>query len=121
MGPYEYAFNIAGALAFGLVVGWVTSSTLRRAKRDSITDIATVIAAVGGAAIMGLFAKDAALLLPTSFPAYCIGLAIGFFVYIPLAMSKKAPDWLGERPGQGSGGGGSGPQGGGLPGTRKLD
>jgi hypothetical protein len=86
------ALSFIGALSFGLVVGWVTSSTLRRAKRDSLTDT-------------GAFAP------------YCIGLAIGFFVYIPLAMSKNAPDWLGEAPGTSVVGDGG--AGGGLPPIRR--
>ena len=99
--------NLAGALAFGLVVGWVTSSTLRRAKRDGLTDISTVIGAIGGAAIVGLFAKETG-----AFGVYCVGLAIGFWWYIHRAMQANAPDWLGEAPGaqgggnQGGGGGG---------------
>jgi len=86
------ALSFIGALSFGLVVGWVTSSTLRRAKRDSLTDT-------------GAFAP------------YCIGLAIGFFVYIPLAMSKNAPDWLREAPGTSVVGDGG--AGGGLPPIRR--
>jgi len=86
------ALSFIGALSFGLVVGWVTSSTLRRAKRDSLTDT-------------GAFAP------------YCIGLAIGFFVYILLAMSKNAPDWLGEAPGTSVVGDGG--AGGGLPPIRR--
>jgi NhaP-type Na+/H+ or K+/H+ antiporter len=85
--------NLAGALAFGLVVGWVTSSTLRRAKRDGLTDISTVIGAVGGAAITGLFAKETG-----AFGIYCVGLAIGFWWYISSAVKPGAPDWLGEEP-----------------------
>lgn len=91
-------FNLAGALAFGLVVGWVTSSTLRRAKRDGLTDISTVIGAVGGAAITGLFAKETG-----AFGVYCVGLAIGFWWYIRAAMKPGAPDWLGEAPALGGG------------------
>jgi len=34
--------NLLGALSFGLVVGWVTSGILRRAKREALTDITTV-------------------------------------------------------------------------------
>jgi uncharacterized membrane protein YeaQ/YmgE (transglycosylase-associated protein family) len=110
------ALSFIGALCFGLVVGWVTSSTLRRAKRDNLTDIATVIGAIGGAAVMGLFAKDKGLFDTGAFAPYCIGLAIGFFVYIPLAMSKNAPDWLGEAPGTTAiGNSGAG----GLPGIRR--
>jgi NhaP-type Na+/H+ or K+/H+ antiporter len=84
---------MAGALAFGLLIGWITSSILRRAKRDSLTDISTIIAALGGAAVTGLFSKGNG-----EFGIYCIGLAIGFWWYINRAMRPDAPDWLGERP-----------------------
>jgi O-antigen/teichoic acid export membrane protein len=68
---------LVGALAFGIVIGWVTYRTLRR-RTDAVglSDIATVIGAVGGAAVTALFDTD------DLFGAYCIGLFIGFFVYL---------------------------------------
>jgi len=65
-----------GPFSFGLVVGWVCYRTLRR-KADGVGlgDIASVIGAVGGSAVVAVF-KNAA------FDAYCIGLAVGFFVYL---------------------------------------
>lgn len=64
-----------GPFCFGLVIGWVTYRTLRRKVEGvAIGDIAAVIAAVGGATVVGLF-KSA------GFDAYCIGLAVGFFAY----------------------------------------
>jgi len=68
---------LVGALAFGIVIGWVTYRTLRR-RTDTVglSDIATVIGAVGGAAVTALFDTD------DLFGAYCIGLFIGFFVYL---------------------------------------
>jgi hypothetical protein len=66
-----------GALAFGLVVGWVTYRTLRRKEGVSaLSDISSVIAAVGGGAVTALF-KSSEL-----FGYYSIGLAIGFFLYL---------------------------------------
>jgi uncharacterized membrane protein YeaQ/YmgE (transglycosylase-associated protein family) len=81
-----------GALCFGLVIGWVTYRTLRRRSETvALSDIATVIGAVGGAAVTGLF-KDQAL-----FGAYCIGLAIGFFLYLIIAVTAlKDVTWLGS-------------------------
>lgn len=91
--------NELGALAFGLVIGWVTYRTLRRSDKTGLTDIATVIGAVGGAAITKLFptASD-------TFGMYCIGLAVGFFAYlvVSLVLAKKTDqlsavnEWLGE-------------------------
>jgi hypothetical protein len=80
-----------GAFCFGLVIGWVTYRTLRRRSETvALSDIATVIGAVGGAAVTGLF-KDAAL-----FGIYCVGLAIGFFLYLILGATVfKDITWLG--------------------------
>jgi hypothetical protein len=91
-----------GAGCFGLVIGWVTYRTLRRAGTSSITDITTVIGALGGGAVLALFpAKSEA------FGAYAIGLAIGFFFYlltaVLLARTKGGDgagtlEWMGESP-----------------------
>lgn len=82
---------VIGALCFGVVVGWVTYRTLRRSDDTvGLSDIASVIGAVGGAAITGLF-NSAEL-----FGAYSIGLAIGFFLYLILGHTIwKDSGWLG--------------------------
>jgi hypothetical protein len=68
-----------GAICFGVVVGWVTYRTLRRSNETvALSNIATVIAAVGGAAVTGLFNS------PELFGLYSIGLAGGFFAYLLL-------------------------------------
>ena len=79
-----------GALCFGLVIGWITYRTLRRrAEAVALSDIAAVIGAVGGAAVTGLFKSE------TLFGAYCIGLAIGFFLYLVIAVTAlKDVTWL---------------------------
>ena len=75
-----------GALCFGLVIGWITYRTLRRKEGSSqLSDISTVIGAVGGAAVTGLFADK------SMFAYYCIGLAMGFFLYLVVAAFTK-PD-----------------------------
>ncbi|MEI8407704.1 MULTISPECIES: hypothetical protein [unclassified Kribbella] len=80
-----------GALCFGLVVGWITYRTLiRRSDRAALSDISTVIAAVGGAAVTGLF-KD-----KTLFGWYSIGLAAGFVVYFALFWIINGKDEVGE-------------------------
>jgi len=81
-----------GAICFGLVIGWITYRTLRRKEGNAaLSDIAAVIGAVGGAGITTLFgAKDL-------FASYCIGLAIGFFLYfiIGLIIDKgSAGGWM---------------------------
>lgn len=106
--------NTLGALGFGLVIGWVTYRTLRRTDATGLSDVATVIGAVGGAAVTTLFSPET-----PAFGMYCIGLAIGFFGYLLSALrlagkgGKQAEvnEWLGEPPqtartssGQGRGG-----------------
>lgn len=76
----------AGAAVFGVVVGWVTYRTLRRSTESvALSDIATVIGAVGGAAVTSLFADDL-------FGYYCIGLGVGFFVYLIVALVLAGKD-----------------------------
>lgn len=48
-------FSLVGAAASGVVIGWVTYGILRRSSRSALSDITTVIGAVGGAAVTGLF------------------------------------------------------------------
>ncbi|MFN0086406.1 MAG: hypothetical protein ACKVX9_13545 [Blastocatellia bacterium] len=84
-----------GTLCFGLVIGWVTYRTLRRKEgATALSDIATVIGAVGGAAVTGLF-KDGEL-----FGCYSIGLAIGFFAYFIIGLAvygkEQAGSWMGD-------------------------
>src|SRR5437879_1619667 len=99
-----------GAFCFGLVIGWVTYRTLRRSKVGGLGDVATVIGAVGGAAVTGLFPEKTPL-----FGLYCVGLAVGFFAYLLTAIAmapqgSKSIEWLGSAPASGpsnSGGGGA--------------
>lgn len=79
-----------GSLCFGFVIGWVTYRTLRRqGEIVAVSNIASVIAAVGGGAVTAVFAKEL-------FGWYCIGLALGFFVYMVLGHTIfKDSTWLG--------------------------
>ena len=81
-----------GAICFGVVIGWITYRTLRRTSDEvKLSDIATVIGAVGGAAVTALFNSQA------MFGCYAIGLAAGFFVYLILGHTLlKDSDWLGS-------------------------
>ena len=88
-----------GALCFGIVVGWITSRTLRRTTTTGLSDIATVIGSVAGAAVTGIWQPST-----NAFGYYCIGLFIGFFLYliIAVATAKKTGhlgDWLGSEAG----------------------
>ena len=66
-----------GALAFGTVIGWLAYS-INRNRTDGVTlgDIATMIGAVGGGAILALFPEGS-----QAFGWYGIGLSLGFFGY----------------------------------------
>lgn len=82
-----------GATLFGVVIGWVTYRTLRRSKQEvGLSDIATVIGAVGGAAVTKLY--DSVEL----FGWYSVGLAVGFFGYFVVALvleGRKVSGWMG--------------------------
>jgi hypothetical protein len=78
-----------GALLFGVVIGWVTYRTLRRQKEAvALSNIATVIAAVGGAAVTALFKSE------ELFAWYCIGLFLGFLAYLIVGIARRDVDWL---------------------------
>jgi zinc transporter ZupT len=71
----------SGAFWFGVVIGFITYRTLKHKKEVGISDIATVLGAVGGAAVLALFPVDS-----NRFDFYAIGLAAGFFLYLALSM-----------------------------------
>jgi hypothetical protein len=74
-----------GAVCFGLVVGWMTYRTLvRRTDNVALSHIATVIGAIGGAAVVALFNDK------QQFGLYSIGLAVGFFGYLSMYRSCSA-------------------------------
>jgi hypothetical protein len=122
----DATLNFWGAFCFGIVIGWITYRTLRRNQAQSgLSDIATVIGAIGGAAITGIWKPGTG-----SFGGYCIGLLIGFFLYLIVSIilegkeaRKTIPTWLGTEPpkGQivgivgGAVGGGAGGEAGGDP------
>jgi NhaP-type Na+/H+ or K+/H+ antiporter len=80
-----------GAVCFGVVVGWIVYRTLRRSSdKVRLSDIATVIGAVGGAAVTTPFDNE------SLFGCYSIGLAAGFFGYLILGNTVfKNSAWLG--------------------------
>jgi O-antigen/teichoic acid export membrane protein len=73
----EMAQSDWGAACFGLVIGWIVYRTLRRREgAAALSDVATVIGAIGGGAVTTVFKSQ------ELFGAYAIGLAIGFFGYL---------------------------------------
>jgi len=88
-------FGEAGAFCFGLVVGWITYRTLRRREGTAaLSDISTVIGAVGGAAVTTLFFSE------DLFGLYSIGLAVGFFAYLIVSLNisgeANVKRWMGD-------------------------
>ena len=88
----------SGAFWFGIVIGFVTYRTLQHSANSGISDIAAVIGAVGGGAVLALFPVDS-----RRFDWYAIGLAIGFFFYLALSLtiasrvgSSAAKEFLGR-------------------------
>jgi hypothetical protein len=84
-----------GAIAFGIVIGWICYRTLRRKEgAAALSDISTVIGAVGGGAVVTLF-KSGSL-----FGWYSIGLLAGFFLYLIISMAVYGKDsaktWMGD-------------------------
>ena len=82
--------TLLGGFCFGLVIGWVTYRTLRFSPHGGLSDLSSVIGAVGGAAVTNLFPRETGV-----FGVYCIGLAIGFFSYLRSAKDPAAPAWMG--------------------------
>ncbi|MFJ1543375.1 hypothetical protein ACIODS_33080 [Micromonospora chalcea] len=87
-----------GAACFGLVIGWITYRTLRRRQGPvRLTDISTILVAVGGGAVTTVFGE------PQIFGWYAIGLAVGFFGYLVVAGrsdrktgSSESVTWMGD-------------------------
>ncbi|MBI2865558.1 MAG: hypothetical protein HYX94_13495 [Chloroflexi bacterium] len=76
------------------MVGWVTYRTLRRNEGSAaLSDISTVIGAVGGGAVLSLFGnKD-------MFAWYSVGLAVGFFAYFGVGWKlgeDAVSKWMGK-------------------------
>jgi uncharacterized membrane protein YeaQ/YmgE (transglycosylase-associated protein family) len=83
--------TMVGALLFGVVIGWITYRTLRRREGASaLSDIATVIGALGGATILAIFKT------PEQFGYYCIGVFAGFFLYFIIGLNLKDASAVGK-------------------------
>jgi hypothetical protein len=70
-----------GAVCFGIVIGYVTYRSLARSgPTSSVSDIAAVVGAVGGAAITSIFDP----VNSDAFGYYAIGLLAGMILYVPI-------------------------------------
>jgi hypothetical protein len=71
-----------GCVCFGLVIGFITYRTLVHTNdRARISDLAAVLATVGGGAVTALFPQGT-----DAFAWYAIGLAVGMAVYFGLSL-----------------------------------
>lgn len=69
--------QVVGAFAFGLLIGWYVYYINRYRPGDvQLSDIVSLIAILGGSAVLALFPAQSDL-----FAGYGIGLAAGFFAY----------------------------------------
>jgi len=69
--------QLIGAGCFGAIIGWYVYYINRYRKSDvQLSDLVTVIGAIGGGAVLALFPAGTDM-----FGTYGIGLAIGFFGY----------------------------------------
>ncbi|MFF0788923.1 hypothetical protein [Streptomyces spiralis] len=69
--------SLVGSGCFGLVVGWIAYRTLRRSEGSRISDLVTVVAALGGGVVINTRFPD-----PDLFACYAFGLTVGFFGYL---------------------------------------
>ena len=80
-----------GAGCFGLIIGWFVYY-INRHRTDAIRfhDIAGLIGAVGGGAVLALFPAGSQM-----FGAYGIGLLVGFFGYLVVlaALVRHSPNF----------------------------
>src|SRR5205809_8118896 len=72
---------MSGGFWFGLVIGFVTYRTLKHKTTTGLSDIASVIGAIGGGAVLRLFPAGTA-----AFDQYAMGLAMGFLLYLGLSV-----------------------------------
>jgi hypothetical protein len=80
-----------GAGGFGALIGWYVYYVNRyRTDAVQITDVATLLAAIGGGAVLALFPAKSDL-----FGAYGIGLFVGFFGYflVLVALVKRSTEF----------------------------
>jgi len=92
MGHVLVILDLAGAVAFGGVVGWTAGTMLRKERRTGLGNLASVAGALGGAATTLLSTGDG-----FAFGLYLAGFALGFLAGFR-SHSARAPDWLGSRP-----------------------
>jgi hypothetical protein len=83
---------LSGAVCFGVVVGYITYRTLARTtEKASISDLATVIGAVGGGVVTTVYGSaDGSV-----FGMYSIGLLGGMVLYLLLSLAFNGKEHTG--------------------------
>src|SRR5205823_377881 len=74
--PNDTGLQWWGAFAFGALMGWNLYFLNRYRTAIALADLASIIGALGGAAVLALFPAKSVL-----FGAYGLGLFAGFFLY----------------------------------------
>jgi hypothetical protein len=97
MGSSHIVMSV-GAVCFGVTVGYITYRTLvRTTNKTAISDVSTVIGAVGGGAVTGLFDPAHG----DTFGWYSIGLLTGiaafFLLYLGLNGRAKTAAVMGAK------------------------
>jgi hypothetical protein len=86
-----------GAFCFGVAVGYITYRTLVRTTKTAVSDLTTVVGAVGGGAVTGLFGPASG----DAFGWYSIGLLAGiaafFLLYLTLNGRAKTAAVMGAK------------------------
>jgi hypothetical protein len=83
---------LGGAVCFGIVVGYITYRTLARTTETAaITDLATVIGAIGGGTILTLFGPPDG----SMFAMYSFGLLGGMVMYLIATLALRGKEVTG--------------------------
>jgi uncharacterized membrane protein YeaQ/YmgE (transglycosylase-associated protein family) len=86
------AIQAIGALCFGVVVGYIAYRTLARKEEGAaVSDLAAVIAAVGGGVVTNLFDSGT-----DTFAYYSIGLLAGMILYLLASLAIRGRKATGE-------------------------
>ena len=83
--------QLAGACAFGAVLGWYLYYVNRYRKSEvQLGDLVTIVSVLGGGAVLALFPARSDL-----FGAYGVGLFAGFFAYFVIlcVLVIRSPDF----------------------------
>ncbi|WP_128802283.1 MULTISPECIES: hypothetical protein [unclassified Streptomyces] len=93
----SHAVMSVGACCFGVVIGYLTYRTLVRTEKSAVTDLTTVVGAVGGGAVTGLFDPQQG----DAFGWYAIGLLAGliafFLLFLTLNGKQQTASVMGGR------------------------